>query len=81
MVFKRTTKKPNWNRCQRCNRPILTRRIKETGEVVFLCKEPVYIILDPLSKEIFWYNGSWVHGRAVSDGLVAYRKHKCPCMR
>lgn len=81
MAYKRTMKKPNWNRCQRCNRPILTRRIKETGEVVFLCKEPVYIILDPLSKDTFWHNGSWVHGREVADGLVAYRKHKCPCMR
>lgn len=81
MAYKRTTKKPNWGRCGFCNAPVLTRRTKGTNKVVTLSKTPVYIILDPLSKDTFWYNGSWVHGREVSDGVVAYRKHKCTCMR
>ncbi len=81
MAFKRTTQKPNWCRCGFCNEPVLTRRTKGTNKIVTLSKTPVNIILDPLSKETFWYNGAWVHGRQVLDGLVAYRKHRCPHMR
>lgn len=77
MAYKRTMKKPNWGRCGTCNRPILTRRIKGTKEVVFLCKEPVYIILNPLSKSVYWYEGSWVRGDEHPNGIKAYRKHRC----
>ena len=81
MAYKRTSQKPNWGRCGFCNSPVLTRRMKGTNKIVTLCKSPVYIILDPLSKETFWYNGAWVNGREHSDGIAAYRKHRCPHTR
>lgn len=75
------SKKPNWGKCGFCDAAVTMRRERETKKVVTLNKSPVYIILDPKSPEVYWYNGSWVHGRIVADGLVAYRKHKCKCMR
>lgn len=81
MTFKRTSQKPNWGRCGFCNAPVLTRRTKGTNKIVTLCKTPVYIILDPTSKEEFFYEGKWVKGRQQQDGLKAYRRHRCPHMR
>lgn len=80
-MARRISGKPNWFRCGFCDKPILTRRVKGSNKLVTLSRTPVYIIIDPSSPDTFYYGGEWVQGREVSDGLVAYRKHKCPCMR
>lgn len=80
-MAQKISQKPNWFRCGFCNAPVLTRRIKGSKKIVTLSPTPIYIILDENSKSTYYYNGEWVHGREVSDGLVAYRKHKCACMR
>ena len=75
--MKRTSARMNWWRCGCCGASVLTRKIKGSGEIVRLAKTPVYIILDATSSDVFYYNGEWVNGREVRDGLIAYRKHKC----
>ena len=80
MTFKRTSQKPNWGRCGFCNAPVLTRRTKGTNKIVTLSKTPVYIIIDPTSKEEFWYEGKWVKGREHQEGLKAYCRHRCRSM-
>ena len=75
--MKRTTQKLNWWRCSCCNASVLTRKVRGSGEIVRLAKTPVYIILDATSSDTYYYNGEWVQGREVQDGLIAYRKHKC----
>ena len=79
--MKRTSEKVNWWRCGFCGSPVLTRRLKGCNKVVTLSRTPVYIILDETSRDVFYYNGAWVHGREHPDGIAAYRKHRCACTR
>lgn len=71
--------KPNWGRCGFCNAPVLPRRLKGTNRMVNLAKDKYQILLDD-NGETFFYDGKWVRGRVVSDGLTAYRKHICRSM-
>lgn len=80
MAYRRTTKKPNWGRCGFCNESVLPRRLKGTNRMINLSKTVYQILLDDSGEE-FFYDGKMVRGREVSDGLTAYKPHRCRVLK